>query len=151
MNINSANTQNINQIQNLDTVATGNDANDANKVGVLEKGINTNEHEVSISKTGQIGSYIANLPEEQQQEIKGYLQSIREAQSNGSFDLQTSIDNAPEAFNNLLSQLNISGEEVLGNTPDMQPKNLSKLSSEHGQAAGISVYADVAAQSKINS
>ncbi len=50
MNINSANTQNINQIQNLDTVATGNDANDANKVGVLEKGINTNEHEVSISR-----------------------------------------------------------------------------------------------------
>ena len=148
MNINSANTQSINQIQNLNTIATG---SDANKVGVQEKGINTNKQEVSISKAGQIGSYIANLPEEQQQEIKGYLQSIREAQNNGSFDLQASIDNAPEAFNNLLSQLNISSKEVLGNTPDMQPKNLSKQSAEHGQAAGISVYADVAAQSKINS
>lgn len=148
MNINSTNTQSLNQIQSLQAVEA---RRDTNKIETMEKGINTGEHEVSISKAGQVGSYIANLPEEQQQEIKGYLQSIREAKENGSFDLEVSISNAPEAFNNLASQLDISSEEALGVMSDRQPKELSKLSAEHQKVPGISVYADVAAQSKTNS
>lgn len=147
MNINSSNTQSINQIQNLQTIDLG---RSTNKSGTMAQEVNKAEHQVSISKVGQVGSYIANLPEEQQVEIKDYLQSIRTAKENGSFDIQASINSAPEAFNILATELNISSEEALTVMSEKPPKHFPKSTAETEKSTGISAYADVAAQSKTN-
>lgn len=143
MNINAINNPNTSQIQSLLAVES---EQNLPKNGSLEKVLKTGENEINISRSGQVGSYIASLPEAQQQEIKEYIQSVREEKANGNFDIETSITNAPEAFNNLANQLNLTSEDALNIMSAKPIKNIPSLSTEQAKPASISVYTDVAAQ-----
>jgi hypothetical protein len=147
MNINAANSQNISQIQNVQAIDP---IRRSYENGELETGAQANKQEVSISQTGQISSYIANLPEDEQQEIKQYLESTREAKADGSFDIEASINNAPEAFNNLVKQLNLDSEEMLNVMSEKPPKPMVNASAESTKPPGISTYADIAEQTESN-
>jgi hypothetical protein len=149
MNINTTNNQSINQIQSLQAIAS---EQSSQKNSELEKSTKTNEHEINISKAGQVSAYIDNLPEAEQQELKGYLQSIREAKSNGSFDIESSINNAPAEFNELVNKLNLNGEDVLDNMSEVLPKGkgAASFAIEGEKSPGISSYTDIAAQTTDN-
>ncbi len=147
MNINTTNSQHTNQIQSLLAVES---EQNIHKNGALEKGVKTNGGEINISRAGQVGSYIASLPEAEQQEIKEYMQSVREEKANGNFDIATSISNAPEAFNNLASQLNLASADALDIMSAKPIKNTTSSPTEQVKPPSISAYADVAAQATTN-
>jgi hypothetical protein len=147
MNINTANSQNISQIQNVQAIDPIQRSYE-NSESTTEA--QANKQEVSISQAGQISSYIANLPAEQQQEIKDYLQSTRQAKADGSFDIEASINNAPEAFNDLAKQLSLGSEEALNVMAEKPPKPMHNSSGEGAKLSGISTYTDIAAQTENN-
>lgn len=140
MNINTVNSHNINKLQNLSAMESG---LNVDKQTVENKGNNTNELQGSISLTGQVTSYITSLPEAQQQEIKGYLQSTQEAKANGTFNIETSINNAPDAFNDLVNKFNLSDEDKLNIiSKGITESNVSLPAQSN--LPGASVYADIA-------
>lgn len=147
MNINSINSQSINQMQGEQNTEQG---KNNNKTGVLEVGGKSNEHKVNISQVGQVGSYIANLPEAQQQEIKGYIQSVQAAKEDGTFDIASSLNEAPAAFNELTNKLNLNHEDTLNLMSEQKPKGIASSSVEGGKQPELSAYTDVAAQTENN-
>jgi hypothetical protein len=145
MNINSMNSHGINQLQSMQ--ALGAEQSLPQKTAITAEAP-TGQNKVNISQAGQVGSYMANLPKEQQQEVKDYLQSVREAKADGSFDIAASIKDAPAAFNDLAKQLNLSNEETLDVMAKMPAKGPKGTVAEQAKAPGVAAYADVAAQTK---
>lgn len=143
MNINTANSNSINQIQNSPLVKP---EQNSHKIGLSKPDTKTNSHEVNISQKGQVGSYVANLPETQQQEIKGYMQSVRTAKANGNFDVKASANDAPKAFNGLAKQLSLTSEDALGQLSAKPPQESTTSTAKQAKSPEISAYAEVAAQ-----
>jgi len=146
MNVNAMNTQSINQMNTLSTIKS---EQGIEKDSVLEKGVKDVDRG-SISQAGQVASYMANLPEAEQQEIKSYIQTVSEDKANGSFDIESSIKTAPKAFKDLSSQLKLNSEDALTVMTEKSPNNTESLSRGQTKLTGISAYADVAQQTDAN-
>jgi len=140
MNINAINSNSINQIPSSPLAKP---EQNSHKIGLLKQ---DNVPEVNISQKGQAGSYVANLPETQQQEIKGYMHSVRAAKSNGNFDAKASVDNAPKAFNGLAKQLNLTNEGALGLLSAKPAQESTSSPAKQAKSPEMSAYAEVAAQ-----
>lgn len=146
------NSQSINQMQNLQTIKSDQKGheNGASENIALGQGGKVNTQEVSISKAGQIGSYIANLPEAQQKEIKSFMQEVQAAKAGGSFDIESSMSNAPAAFKGLADQFNLNNEDALALVSENTANEVASLPNEGAKKSGVSAYTDVAAQTKGN-
>ncbi len=140
MNINAMNSNSINQISSSPLAKP---EQNSHKIGLLKQ---DNVPEVNISQKGQAGSYVANLPETQQQEIKGYMQSVRAAKANGNFDIKASVNNAPKAFNGLAEQLNLTNKDALGLVSAKPPQESTSSPARQAKSPEISAYAEIAAQ-----
>lgn len=147
MNINTVNSQSLNKVQNLSAIESG---PNVDKKAAEDKGNKINDLQSNISLTGQVTSYLANLPETQQQEIKGYLQSTHEAKANGNFDIESSINGAPDAFNDLVNKFNLSDEDRLDIISDGVTGSIASLPTP-SMLSGASVYADIAENTKESS
>lgn len=143
MNVTTLNSQSINQIRIIPSEET-----EQNQL-TLEPKIKASEQKVNISQAGQINSYMANLPETKQQDIKNYLQSTKEAIVNGSFDAESNINSAPAAFNDLVNQLNLNSEDTLTIMSEKNNGDVPILPKNGGNSVAISTY--TAQQSEANS
>lgn len=146
MNVNAMNTQSINQMNNLSVIKS---EQNIEKEIVLEQRDKSTE-QGSISKTGQVASHIANLPEAEQQEVKSYLKSVSESKANGGFDKEASIQHAPQAFKDLSSQLSLDSEDALTVIFDKSQKSTEGLTNGQAKLTGTSAYAEVAQQTDAN-
>lgn len=147
MNINTVNAQSLNKVQNLSTIESG---LKVDKKVAEDNGNMINGSQNHISLTGKVTSYLANLPETQQQEIKSYLQSTLEAKANGNFDIESSINDAPDAFNDLVNKFNLHDEDRLDIISDGVKGSIAS-SPTPSKLSGASVYADIAENTKESS
>ncbi len=139
MNINTANNHSVNQIQSLSAIESG--ANTDKQV-IKKENNNINELQGNISLTGQVTSYISNLPEAQQKDIKEYLQSTQEAKANGTFDIKTSINEAPEAYNDLVDKFNLGDDKLNILSKGINENNSN--SPTKSNLSGASFYMNIA-------
>ena len=102
----------------------------------VQQEVSTSNHQnndsVNVSNAGKIKGYIDSLPQEQQAEMKNFMQSIRESKQSGTFSAQDVAENAPQAFNDMANALGKSPEELLTSLPDKPPK---RRESSQGTAA----------------
>jgi len=146
MNINTLDNSSINPLRNMPTANLEQTHIDNSPLNTGKPG---NTHSVNISQQGKIGSYISRLPESEQQEIKNYMSDIREQKANGTFDIQESINNAPDAFSKLAKHLDINPKEVVSMMPKDKPNLQGETIPEQSQAGGtLSAYTDIASQSE---
>ena len=144
MNIASLNTSNSEQIRNIT----------ANKHDGPEQGINVsagkanvNTDKVNLSTFGMVNNHIAGLSKGEQQEIKSYINDIKMQKANGTFDIKSSIDNAPDAVKQIANQLNLSTEDVL-NMEANKGGHLDRDSKPgESSSAQLSAYTDVVKES----
>ena len=145
MNISTLNTSNIDQIRHLPGLA---EQQGPNEIRPLEKGAKGEADRANISSFGMVNNYLASLSETEQQEVKSYMEGIREQRANGTFDIQASIDNAPEAIKDLAKQLNLGTEDVLHMMPKQAGGAKAAMRAEGEAHVGVSAYTDVAVQAE---
>lgn len=136
MNVNSVNPQELLQQYLISNV----DSSDVQKhrppkMGGPPPGPPPSGDMANISKTGQLISQMINeLSEEENDEIKEYLESVMESIKNGTFDIESLVEEAPDALKTFLEEQGITVEDFL---EDFKEEVTERMDSGRNKMKGM--------------
>ncbi|WP_281557401.1 hypothetical protein [Thalassomonas sp. RHCl1] len=112
----------------------------------------TQDKTLDVSDKGKIHNYMSGLSAEERTEAKTFLDSVKSAKENGSFDAATFAGQAPESIKNMASEFGVNLEDMIGKAPKDNPlmnaqgtfkggtnlyQQVSRLNSGQEQTASI--------------
>jgi len=81
----------------------------------------TQEKTLDVSDKGKIHNYMSALSPQERTEAKGFLDSVKSAKENGSFDAATFAGQAPDAIKNMAGEFGVDLEDMLSKAPKENP------------------------------
>ncbi|WDE02869.1 hypothetical protein SG34_015600 [Thalassomonas viridans] len=96
---------------------------------------------LDVSDKGKIHSYMSSLSPEERTEAKTFLDSVKSAKEDGSFDAATFAGQAPESIKNMAGEFGVNLEDMLGKAPKENPL----MNAQGTFKGGANLYRQVSA------